>query len=100
MLEANGITTIVVGCAKDIIEHVGVPRFLFSDLPLGNAAGRPLDRASQAFTLSCFESDRDGAGPKNRKVSAGLERLSGLEARLLQHRAPVGRGDQAASRGI
>jgi D-proline reductase (dithiol) PrdB len=51
MLEANGITTIVMGCAKDIIEHVGVPRFLFSDLPLGNAAGRPLDRASQAFTL-------------------------------------------------
>jgi hypothetical protein len=51
MLEANGIATIVMGCAKDIIEHVGVPRFLFSDFPLGNAAGRPLDRASQAFTL-------------------------------------------------
>jgi hypothetical protein len=51
MLEANGVATIVMGCAKDIVEHVGVPRFLFSDFPLGNAAGRPLDRASQAITL-------------------------------------------------
>ena len=29
----------------------GVPRFLFSDFPLGNAAGRPNDPASQTFTL-------------------------------------------------
>lgn len=50
-LEENGIATIVLGCAKDIVEHVGVPRFLFSDFPLGNAAGLPNDRASQAFTL-------------------------------------------------
>ncbi len=50
-LEENGIATIVIGCAKDIVEHVGVPRFLFSDFPLGNAAGRPNDRASQTFTL-------------------------------------------------
>jgi len=28
-----------------------VPRFLFSDFPLGNAAGRPKDPVSQAFTL-------------------------------------------------
>jgi D-proline reductase (dithiol) PrdB len=51
MLEENGIATIVMGCAKDIVEHVGVPRFLFSDFPLGNAAGRPKDPESQAFTL-------------------------------------------------
>jgi len=51
MLEANGIATVVMGCAKDIVEHVGVPRFLFSDFPLGNAAGRPRDPASQAQTL-------------------------------------------------
>ncbi len=30
MLEANGIATVVMGCAKDIVEHAGVPRFLFS----------------------------------------------------------------------
>ena len=50
-LEANGIPTVVMGCAKDIVEHAGVPRFLFSDFPLGNAAGRPKDPESQAFTL-------------------------------------------------
>ena len=37
-LEANGISTVVMGCAKDIVEHAAVPRFLFSDFPLGNSA--------------------------------------------------------------
>jgi D-proline reductase (dithiol) PrdB len=50
-LEENGIATVVMGCAKDIVEHVGVPRLLFSDFPLGNAAGRPRDPASHALTL-------------------------------------------------
>jgi len=50
-LEENGIATIIMGCAKDIVEYCGVPRFLFSDFPLGNAAGRPRDPGSQAFTL-------------------------------------------------
>lgn len=40
-----------MGCAKDIVEYVGVPRFLFSDFPLGNPTGRPHDLDSQAFTL-------------------------------------------------
>ncbi len=51
-LEAAGIATVVMGCAKDIVEYVGVPRFLFSHFPLGNAAGRPNDVASQDFTLN------------------------------------------------
>jgi D-proline reductase (dithiol) PrdB len=50
-LEANGIATVIMGCAKDIVEHAGVPRLLFSDFPLGNAAGKPGDRASQQLTL-------------------------------------------------
>ena len=50
-LEANGISTVVMGCAKDIVEHAAVPRFLFSDFPLGNSAGKPHDPASQAITL-------------------------------------------------
>lgn len=50
-LEANGIATVVMGCARDIVEHAAVARFLFSDFPLGNGAGRPHDEASQAFTL-------------------------------------------------
>jgi hypothetical protein len=50
-LEANGLPTVIMGCAKDIVEHCGVPRFLFSDFPLGNSAGRPFDVASQTQTL-------------------------------------------------
>jgi glycine/sarcosine/betaine reductase selenoprotein B len=50
-LEGNGISTVIMGCAKDIVEHAAVPRFLFSDFPLGNSAGKPHDPASQAFTL-------------------------------------------------
>ncbi|MDR2625490.1 MAG: hypothetical protein LBC37_04080 [Zoogloeaceae bacterium] len=51
-LEANGIRTVLLGCARDIVEYCGAPRFLFSDFPLGNAAGRPHDPASQEETLS------------------------------------------------
>jgi D-proline reductase (dithiol) PrdB len=50
-LEEAGISTVVMGCAKDIVEHAAAPRFLFSDFPLGNSAGRPHDPDSQAFTL-------------------------------------------------
>ncbi|HWB51724.1 MAG TPA: hypothetical protein VG651_21630 [Stellaceae bacterium] len=50
-LEEHGIPTVVMGCAKDIVEYAGVPRFLFSDFPLGNPAGRPHDPESQALTL-------------------------------------------------
>jgi hypothetical protein len=50
-LEANGIPTVIMGAAKDIVEHCGVPRFLFSDFPLGNSAGKPHDAESQALTL-------------------------------------------------
>ena len=46
-LESAGIATVIMGCARDITEYVGVPRLLFSDLPLGNAAGLPHDPDSQ-----------------------------------------------------
>jgi D-proline reductase (dithiol) PrdB len=50
-LEAHGIPTVIMGCAKDIVEHCGVPRFVWSDFPLGNPAGRPFDVESQTQTL-------------------------------------------------
>lgn len=50
-LEAAGISTVLLACAKDIVEHCGVPRVMFSDFPLGNAAGKPNDPDSQAATL-------------------------------------------------
>ena len=41
-LERNGLPTVIMGCAKDIIEHVGVPRFLFSDFPSAMVPLNPL----------------------------------------------------------
>ena len=50
-LEAAGISTVVMGAAKDIVEYCGVPRFLFSDFPLGNAAAKPKDPESQILNF-------------------------------------------------
>ncbi len=50
-LEVGGLPTVIMGAAKDIVEHCGAPRFLFSDFPLGNSAGKPFDVESQAATL-------------------------------------------------
>jgi len=59
-LEENGIPTVVVGCARDIVEECGVPRLLFSDFPLGNPCGRPYDADMQhhivGFALGLFDS--------------------------------------------
>lgn len=46
-LEEHGIPTVVFGCARDIVEHAGVPRFLFCDFPLGSPCGKPFDTAMQ-----------------------------------------------------
>jgi D-proline reductase (dithiol) PrdB len=40
-LEENGIPTVVIGSAKDIVEYTAVARFVFTDFPLGNPAGLP-----------------------------------------------------------
>ena len=50
-LERVGIATVIMGCARDVVEHCGVPRLLFSDFPLGNGAGKPHDKDSQVQTL-------------------------------------------------
>ena len=80
-LEAAGIATVVMGCAKDIVEHVGVPRFLFSDFPLGNAAGRPNDPPiakpdAGARAARCW-SRRPGRAPRCSRRCAGANRTTG-----------------------
>lgn len=51
--------TVIVGSARDIVEHCAVARFLFVDFPLGNPCGRPWDPAMQQrivrHGLSLFE---------------------------------------------
>lgn len=59
-LEENGIPTVVIGSALDIVTHCAVPRFVFTDLPLGNPLGIPGDKRMQTdvvdLALSVFES--------------------------------------------
>ncbi|MFV0299228.1 MAG: hypothetical protein ACK5JT_24260 [Hyphomicrobiaceae bacterium] len=50
-LEANGIPTILLGSARDIVEHCAVPRFFFSDFPLGNPCGHPWNKDMQTETV-------------------------------------------------
>jgi len=38
---------VIIGSARDVVEHCGVPRFLFTDFPLGNSCGKPWDAEMQ-----------------------------------------------------
>jgi len=50
-LEANGLATVVMGSARDIVEECGVARFVFTDFPLGNPCGKPGDAGMQQAIL-------------------------------------------------
>lgn len=50
-LEAVGIPTVIIGSARDIVEECRVPRFVFTDLPLGNPCGPPNDTMAHDTTL-------------------------------------------------
>jgi hypothetical protein len=50
-LEANGIPTVVIATALDIVEQCGVPRLVFVDFPLGNPLGVPFDEEMQSDVL-------------------------------------------------
>jgi hypothetical protein len=111
-LEAAGIATVVMGCAKDIVEHAGAPRFVFSDFPLGNSAGKPDDPASQELTLelalrllewapgprtTLHSPLRWSADPAWKRDYSSIERLSPEE--LARRRAEFDRQKQAAKAG-
>jgi len=46
-LEENGVPTVLMGSARDIVEECGVARFVFTDFPLGNPCGKPWDTEMQ-----------------------------------------------------
>jgi hypothetical protein len=46
-LEENGLPTVVMGSARDVVEECGVARFVFTDFPLGNPCGKPWDAGMQ-----------------------------------------------------
>jgi len=51
-LEAAGFVTVIIGSARDIVEECRVPRFVFTDLPLGNPCGPPGDVAAHDATTA------------------------------------------------
>lgn len=64
-LEENGIATVILGSARDVVEHCGVPRFVFTDFPLGNPAGKPYDAGMQrAILLLGFSLLETATGPR------------------------------------
>ena len=108
-LEDEGISTVIMGCARDIVEHVGVPRLLFSDFPLGNAAGKPGDAASQDLTLKrALDLLEDAQAPRTTVQSplawstdhgwkldyCNVERLSPYE--IARRRVEFNRGKETA----
>lgn len=50
-LEAHGIPTVLLACARDITASACPPRAVFLDYPLGNPAGRPHDPDNQRAVL-------------------------------------------------
>ena len=64
-LEENGLPTVIVGSALDIVEHAGVPRFLFTDFPLGNPCGHPWRRDMQrAIVAQALDVLATAQGPR------------------------------------
>ena len=59
-----------------------MPRFLFSDFPLGNAAGRPKDLASQAFTLELALRVLEAAPAARTTVQSPLRWSAGSEWKI------------------
>ena len=51
-LEENGIPTVIIGAARDIVEHCGVSRFVFVDFPLGSPCGEPFDNDMQSRIIA------------------------------------------------
>ncbi len=82
-LEENGIPTVVIAAARDIVEHCGVARMLFVDFPLGNPCGEPgnldMQRRIMAMALDVLET----APAPRTIVEAGIEWRGGDEWKKL-----------------
>jgi len=69
-LEANGIATVIIGSALDIVEQCGVPRFVFTDFPLGNPCGPPWRRDIQESIFALALRTLEGAAQGRSTIRA------------------------------
>jgi len=64
-LEENGLPTVIIGAARDIVEHCGVARFVFTDFPLGSPCGEPGDVEMQRRIVgSALDLLESATGPR------------------------------------
>ena len=109
-LEQAGIPTVVVGSARDIVEQCGVPRFLFTDFPLGNPCGAPYDVAMQSAIVGMALELLESAKAQRTTVQTPFRwhnddwrrdfmRVDGEDIDELRRLGEERRAQQAASRG-
>jgi hypothetical protein len=72
-LEENGIPTVVIAAARDIVEHCGVARMLFVDFPLGNPCGEPGNTAMQRYIIEMALNVLEAAVAPRTIVEAGIQ---------------------------
>jgi len=64
-LEENGVSTVVMAAARDIVEHCGVARMLHVDFPLGSPCGEPFQAEQQREALElAFQLLETADGPR------------------------------------
>ena len=69
-LEENGIPTVVIAAARDIVEHCGVARMLHVDFPLGSPCGEPYDVEQQRAILEIgFNLLEEASGPRTTEIA-------------------------------
>lgn len=109
-LEQAGIPTVVVGSARDIVEQCAVPRFIFTDFPLGNPCGAPYDVAMQsAIVEMALELLESAKAPRttvqtpfrwhNDDWRRDFMRVDGEDIDKLRRLGEERRAQQAAGRG-
>lgn len=109
-LEQAGIPTVVVGSARDIVEQCGVPRFLFTDFPLGNPCGAPYEVAMQSAIVGmALELLESAKAPRttvqtpfrwhNDHWRRDFMRVDGEDLAELRRLGEERRAQQASSRG-
>ena len=72
-LEENGIPTVLIANARDIVEYCGVPRLVFVDYPLGNPCGRPFEVKEQRQIFALALDQLENATAPRSTVQAPLQ---------------------------
>ena len=78
-LEENGIPTVLMAAARDIVEHCGVARMLHVDFPLGSPCGEPFQADQQREALELAFQLLETADSTRTTVQAPFEWSEGEE---------------------